>query len=156
MNKKLVYSLLLSGAIRYFISISSYAKTIQNHVEVSTPLNSFKRCKLIAIGLAWLLNWHLKFSLLPVKEGAFLYEMGIDPYKGDIYHENPFILMGSTFLLKHFSDSMSVILILLDLLTAVLIFVGAKGITKKNVRKSLCACISLIYSLFSVRQARID
>lgn len=45
MNKRLLYSLVLSGAIRYFISISKYSKSIENHVEVSTPLNSFKRCK---------------------------------------------------------------------------------------------------------------
>lgn len=45
MNKRLLYSLVLSGAIRYFISISKYTQSIENHVEVSTPLNSFKRCK---------------------------------------------------------------------------------------------------------------
>lgn len=72
-----------------------------------------------------------------MKEGAFLYEMGIDPYSGDIYHESPYILIGSTFLLNNFSDYMSIILILLDLLTAVFIYFGTKEITKKNVRKSL-------------------
>lgn len=45
MNKKLIYSLIIGGAIRYFLSISKYAKTIENKVEISTPLNSFKRLK---------------------------------------------------------------------------------------------------------------
>lgn len=49
MNKNLVYSLILSGTIRYFISISNYAKAIENHVEVSTPLNSLKKCKFALI-----------------------------------------------------------------------------------------------------------
>lgn len=35
MNKKLVYSLVLSGAIRYLLSISKYAKSIENRPEIS-------------------------------------------------------------------------------------------------------------------------
>lgn len=57
MNKGLVYSLLLSGAIRYFISISKYSKSIENHVEISTPINSFKRRKFVIFDL-------LKFNYL--------------------------------------------------------------------------------------------
>lgn len=57
MNIKLGYSLLLSGVIRYFIAISNYAKSIENHVEVSTPLNSFKRCELSLISA-------IKFNLM--------------------------------------------------------------------------------------------
>lgn len=68
-----------------------------------------------------------------MKEGAHLYELGVDPYQGDIYHENPFVLIGSSFLLNNFNDFMSLILIFLDLLTAVFIFYGTMGITKKNV-----------------------
>lgn len=45
MNKKFFYSLMLSGTIRFLFSISKYSKSIENRVEVSTPLNSFKRRK---------------------------------------------------------------------------------------------------------------
>lgn len=47
MNKKLALSLALGGVIRYLLSISKYSKSIENRVEVSTPLNSFKRRKLL-------------------------------------------------------------------------------------------------------------
>ncbi|KAG5676334.1 hypothetical protein PVAND_006177 [Polypedilum vanderplanki] len=110
MNKKLLYSLLISGAIRYFISISKYSRSIENHVEISTPLNSFKR----------------------LKEGVFLYDNGIDPYDGDIFHESPFILIAANFLLKNFGEFISLILIIIDLLSAVFIYYGSKSISKRN------------------------
>jgi phosphatidylinositol glycan class U len=131
MNKKLVYSLVISGAIRYFISISKYSKSIENHVEISTPLNSFKRCKKKMKSFIYHSTDDL-FSIL-VKEGAYLYDNGIDPYHGDVFHENPFLLIGANFLLNNFGQFISLILIALDLLTAVFIFYGSKAISRKNV-----------------------
>lgn len=69
-----------------------------------------------------------------MKEGAHLYGIGVDPYEGDIYHENPFILIASSFLLNNFRNFMSLIFIVMDLMTAVFIYYGAKGITKRNVK----------------------
>lgn len=68
-----------------------------------------------------------------MQEGAYLYDHSVDPYQGDVFHENPLVLIGANFLLKNFAGFMSIILILLDLLTAVFIYYGTKGITKKNV-----------------------
>lgn len=130
MNKKLVYSLVLGGTIRYLLSISKYSKSIENRVEVSTPLNSFKRCKFFNSKF----NKSLSNCEISVQEGVYLYENDVDPYQGDLFHENPLILLGASFLLKYFSDFVSVILILLDLLSAIFIFYGTKEITRKNVR----------------------
>ncbi|CRL00804.1 CLUMA_CG014056, isoform A [Clunio marinus] len=113
MNTKFIYSVFLSGLIRYLLSISKYSKSIENHVEVSTPLNSFKR----------------------VKEGAFLYANDVDPYEGDVYHENPFILFTTSFLLKNMSGMIPIIIILLDLLTAIFIYLGTKAISENNFEK---------------------
>lgn len=71
---------------------------------------------------------------ISVKEGAYLYDSSIDPYQGDVFHESPIVLIGASFLLKNFSLFVPIILILLDLLTAVFVFYGAKGVTQKNVR----------------------
>lgn len=68
-----------------------------------------------------------------MQEGAHLYENSVDPYVGDVYHENPFVLIGTSFLLKNLGGFVSLIFILLDLLTACFIYYGTKEITKKNV-----------------------
>jgi GPI-anchor transamidase subunit U len=79
-----------------------------------------------------------------VQEGAHLYENEVDPYQGDVFHENPLVLIGGSFLLKNFAGFMHIFFILLDLCTAVFIFYGTKNIAKKNVSKT-----SLIRSEFS-------
>lgn len=79
-----------------------------------------------------LIAFYNLFPIFIVKEGAHLYDNGIDPYHGDVYHENPFVLIGSTFLLKNFGDFMQLIFVALDLLTAVFIYYATKGITKRN------------------------
>jgi phosphatidylinositol glycan class U len=68
-----------------------------------------------------------------VKEGVFLYNNGVDPYIGDIFHENPFVLKIASFLLNNFLDFISLFFIIVDLLTAIFIFYGTRGISKKNV-----------------------
>lgn len=69
-----------------------------------------------------------------VQEGAHLYENSVDPYQGDVFHENPLVLIGANFVLNNFAGFVPVIFILLDLLTAVFIYHATKGITRKNVR----------------------
>lgn len=68
-----------------------------------------------------------------VQEGAHLYDNSVDPYQGDVYHENPLVLIATSFLIKNFAGLISIILIMLDLMTAIFIFYGTKEITKKNV-----------------------
>lgn len=58
---------------------------------------------------------------------------GIDPYIGDIFHENPFVLKFASYLLNNFTEFISLFFIIVDLLTAVFIFYGTNGISKKNV-----------------------
>lgn len=57
-----------------------------------------------------------------MKEGAFLYENGIDPYAGDVYHESPLVLFFSSFLLRHVKSFIPYIFIGCDLLSAYLLF----------------------------------
>lgn len=132
-EKKLVYSLVLGGAIRYLLSISNYSKSIENRVEVSTPLNSFKRRKFSFIGSPR----DNTNNPIAVREGVFLYNHAVDPYDGDIFHENPLLLISSSFLLNNFSSFVPIFLILLDLLSAVFIYHAAKNFTRKNV--SFCS-----------------
>jgi hypothetical protein len=65
--------------------------------------------------------------------GAYLYDNEVDPYQGDVFHENPLVLVGAHFLFKNFNSFIPMVLIVLDLLTSVLVYYGARGITKKNV-----------------------
>lgn len=111
MNKKLVYSVVISGVIRFLLTSSKFSKSIENRIEVSTPLNSWKR----------------------VQEGSHLYENSVDPYQGDVYHENPLTLIGSSFLIKNFNKYIPLIFIILDLAASLLIYSTAKNIVKKNV-----------------------
>lgn len=69
-----------------------------------------------------------------MQEGAHLYDIQVDPYQGDVFHENPLVLVGAHFVLKNFSSFVPIALIALDLLTAVFVYFGAKGVTRKNVR----------------------
>lgn len=46
MAHNLLLSFGLAGIVRYILIISNYAETIQNRVEITTPLNSWKRSKI--------------------------------------------------------------------------------------------------------------
>lgn len=98
-QQNLTGSFAIAGIIRYLILVSKYATLVQNRVEISTPLNSWKR----------------------VKEGAFLYASGINPYDGDMYHENPIILVVSNALIRHWPSLIPFVFIAIDLLTAALL-----------------------------------
>lgn len=43
MTENLLPSFAIAGAIRYLLIISKYADIIRNRIEISTPLNSWKR-----------------------------------------------------------------------------------------------------------------
>lgn len=111
MNKKLVYSVVISGIIRFLLTGSKFSKGIENRIEVSTPLNSWKR----------------------VQEGAHLYENSVDPYEGDVYHENPLTLIASSYLIKNFNQYIPILFIILDLAASLLIYGTAKNVVKKHV-----------------------
>lgn len=79
----------------------------------------------------------MRIVLKTVKEGAFLYNAGINPYSGDMYHENPLILVASSWLLNHCSHLIPLLFISIDLLVAMLLYFMAKRFTKEMVCFSL-------------------
>ncbi|XP_053957619.1 phosphatidylinositol glycan anchor biosynthesis class U protein [Anastrepha ludens] len=97
MDKSLVLLLALGGVVRYYLQSLHW---IGERVEVSTPINSFKR----------------------VQEGIYLYENGIDPYTGDVVHELPVVLVLLVRVFGWFSNFVPLLYILLDLSTAMLLY----------------------------------
>lgn len=47
MSQNLLFSFGLAGIVRCFLITSNFAETIRNRVEVTTPLNSWKRSKIL-------------------------------------------------------------------------------------------------------------
>lgn len=91
---------LTAGILRYIIMRSKYQIMIANHVEVSTPLSSWKR----------------------VLEGAFLFDNNIDPYQGDLLHETPAAIHFYQFMLHNIFKSVNLLFIAFDLGTALLLY----------------------------------
>ncbi len=59
----------------------------------------------------------------------------MDPYDGDIYHENPLILFVTNYIINNFNDFIPLLFILVDLLTSILIYCSTKNFTRKNYEK---------------------
>nr|XP_036226499.1 phosphatidylinositol glycan anchor biosynthesis class U protein [Bactrocera oleae] len=97
MEKKFFLLVALGGLTRYYLHSFQW---IGERVEVSTPINSYKR----------------------VQEGIYLYENGIDPYIGDVVHELPIILVLLVRIFSAISSIVPIFYILVDLLTATLLF----------------------------------
>lgn len=90
---------------------------------------------------------------ISVKEGAFLYDAGINPYTGDVYHENPLVLIASNALIKYVPALIPFLFVLADLLCAALLYQMSKIVTKKMVgltssptKGTLFIKISVIFS----------
>lgn len=104
-NFKTIISVCMVGAsLRYYLMTSKYQGVIANHVEVSTPLNSWKR----------------------VLEGLFLISKNIDPYYGDLLHETPLSLAFYKFLLEVFQNQTHMIILVFDVATSLLLLFTAK------------------------------
>ena len=105
MWKQWLSNFALAGTIRFLLMNSEYQKVISDRVEVSTALNSWKR----------------------VTEGVHLYNFGIDPYTGDLFHETPiglYIFNLIQWYLPHWI--LFILFIFTDLLTALLLALTAK------------------------------
>lgn len=99
--ERLVYmEYAVAGLIRYWLLSSDYRQTVADRVEVSTPLNSWKR----------------------VLEGAFLHNEGINPYDGDLFHETPLGLYVFKYLIQYLMQWLGVIFIACDIITAHLLY----------------------------------
>lgn len=104
----------LAGTIRFLLMNSEYQKVISDRVEVSTALNSWKR----------------------VTEGVHLYNFGIDPYMGDLFHETPIGLYIFDFVQRYLPQWILFILfIFTDLLTALLLAFTAKQYATELISK---------------------
>lgn len=73
MDRKTVAIYAGAAAIRLlvFLSFPSLADFLTSQVEISTPISSFKR----------------------LKEGLFLYQHGLSPYDGGVFHQAPLLLV---------------------------------------------------------------
>ncbi|EFN62573.1 Phosphatidylinositol glycan anchor biosynthesis class U protein [Camponotus floridanus] len=105
MSRKWLSNFALAGTIRLLLMNSEYQKTIGNRVEVSTALNSWKR----------------------VTEGVYLYEFGIDPYEGDLFHETPIGLYVFKLIQKYLPQwALFLLFVVTDLTTALCLAFTAK------------------------------
>jgi GPI-anchor transamidase subunit U len=70
-----------------FTSFPGLPDLLTARVEISTPVTSFKRCKLT-------FNLAQQFSTdrCTVQEGLFLYDHNVSPYDGGVYHQAPLLL----------------------------------------------------------------
>lgn len=89
----------VAGAIRLWLLQSDYRQVIADRVEVSTPLNSWKK----------------------VTEGVFLQDEGVNPYSGDLFHETPLGLAVLGCMMHYLSPLLGLIFTTCDLLTAYLL-----------------------------------
>ncbi|XP_054001309.1 phosphatidylinositol glycan anchor biosynthesis class U protein [Hylaeus anthracinus] len=114
MSKQWLSNFVLAGTIRFLLMNSGYQKVISDRVEVSTALNSWKR----------------------VTEGVHLYNFGIDPYTGDLFHESPIGLCIFDLLQRHLPRwTLFFLFIFTDLLTALLLAFTAKQYATELVSK---------------------
>ncbi|KAK3927347.1 Phosphatidylinositol glycan anchor biosynthesis class U protein [Frankliniella fusca] len=100
-------SLLLEYGFAFILRIwlynSEFKATISGRVEVSTPINSWKK----------------------VTEGVALYKDGINPYSGDMFHESPVGLLIYNQMIDYAAPFLPAIFIIFDLLTGHLLYLTA-------------------------------
>jgi len=91
---------------------SSY---LVQRVELSTPLNSFKR----------------------LTEGVTLWANGVDPYSGALFHETPLTLTAFSFLIRKLGNSvwMDAVFVMADLLAAFLLGKLAKQVRRRLINE---------------------
>lgn len=94
----------LGAFVRYWLITSEYQNVIAERIEISTPLNSWKR----------------------VTEGLHLLKLGIYPYAGDSLHESPLNLLAFNCLVKIFGEYLHIVFVVCDLLTSHLLYMSAK------------------------------
>lgn len=62
-----------------------------------------------------------------------MYKNNINPYSGDLYHENPLILYASNFLIQNVGSFVPYLFVACDLFCAFLLFRMAKGLIAQMV-----------------------
>ncbi|KZS16662.1 phosphatidylinositol glycan anchor biosynthesis class U protein [Daphnia magna] len=90
---------ILGVVIRAWMFNSGFYESLSDRVEISTPLNSWKR----------------------VVEGVYLHQRSQSPYEGDVFHETPTGLLFYTYLLKLNCNVLQAVFILCDVITAIVL-----------------------------------
>lgn len=88
---------------------SKYQTIISNHVEVSTPLSSWKR----------------------VLEGTFLFSNNVNPYDGDLLHETPLAIKFYKVMLQYVFKNVNLMFIAFDLGTGLLLCLASRKYAKE-------------------------
>ncbi|XP_050521926.1 phosphatidylinositol glycan anchor biosynthesis class U protein [Daktulosphaira vitifoliae] len=116
MGKLLFFVYIIGILIRIYLSLNDFSTLIADRVEISTPLNSWKK----------------------VIEGVSLYNQNINPYDGDLFHETPLALIFFSFLTSKLSQFyISLIFIVCDLLTAFILYLTSKIFTKNLLKNQV-------------------
>ena len=111
---------LLGAFVRAWMFNSGFHLSLSDRVEISTPLNSWKRGK--DHFRSYLIHNYDKCTcFLLAVEGVYLYERSLSPYDGDVFHETPIWLVFYTYLLKVNTSVLQAIFILCDIATAILL-----------------------------------
>lgn len=115
MQLRLLAFVVLAIVIRLLLVNSSYRNEISERVEISTPVNSWKR-GLFFIPFTSLLmtKW-----LITGIEGIDLLTKGISPYSGDTFHETPIFLLFYSMLNELNEISINILYVMCDAATAV-------------------------------------
>ncbi len=110
----------LGTVIRAWMFHSGFYESLADRVEISTPLNSWKRgTDLSCQTLKFEMFWFTPLVVSTVVEGAFLHQRSQSPYDGDVFHETPIGLAFYSYLLKLNVGVLYAVFILCDALTAI-------------------------------------
>lgn len=77
-----------------------------------------------------------------------MYENNVNPYSGDLYHENPLILYASNFLIRKAAPFIPYLFVACDLLCAFLLFRMAKDLTAQMVCSTFLCKIPYFVVIF--------
>ena len=109
----------LGAAIRVWAFRAGFHDFLSERVEISTPINSWKRGTNI---LAQLLLIHFifitSFYMIAVIEGVYLEARSQSAFDGNVFHESPVGLVFYSFLLKLSPVLLQLAFIFCDVLTA--------------------------------------
>ncbi|XP_076064273.1 phosphatidylinositol glycan anchor biosynthesis class U [Oratosquilla oratoria] len=100
---------IIGGALRLWLSSTSWANSITSRGEVSTPLNAWKI----------------------VEEGVFLHNQDVPVYSGGVFHETPLCLLFGGFLVRSWGAYLPVLFVVLDLMTAALLSAVATSFSRQ-------------------------
>lgn len=114
-------AIFLAIFVRRALMMSDFiTNAIMNRIEVSTPINSWKR----------------------VTEALYLLKQNIDPYNGDLFHEPPLNLYFYHYMTENLSRRfLDLVYIISDILTATLIFKTCRKYVSdslKNQKRIMC------------------